>query len=157
MESPLVSLSGATVRFGEITAFEDITLEINAGELVAVVGRPGAGKSTLIHAVAGLVPLAAGTLEVRTDVFAYVSCTVGADRPARSPAVATALNSDRPLLIIADDPTPFMDPDSAAAARTDLRVLAALGHAVLGATLDEQLADSADRTVALTAPPAPWQ
>lgn len=47
---------------------KDITLNIDQGEFVAIIGLSGAGKSTLIRAVNGLVPYTAGTLTVGETV-----------------------------------------------------------------------------------------
>jgi len=59
-----IRISGAGVRLGGRTILSDIDLEIGAGELTAVLGPNGAGKSTLMRAILGLVPLAAGSIEV---------------------------------------------------------------------------------------------
>ena len=44
-----------TVRFGEVTALDDVTVDLAAGEVTAVVGADGAGKTTLLRVLAGLV------------------------------------------------------------------------------------------------------
>jgi ABC-type nitrate/sulfonate/bicarbonate transport system ATPase subunit len=51
---PAVRLEHATRRFGEVTALADVTLDVAAGEVVAVVGPSGCGKSTLLELVCGL-------------------------------------------------------------------------------------------------------
>lgn len=51
-----------TVRYGATTALDRFSLEVEAGEIVAVVGPSGSGKSTLLRAVAGLEPLAGGRI-----------------------------------------------------------------------------------------------
>lgn len=48
------------VRYGEVTAVDRLTVEVAPGEIVAVIGASGSGKSSLLRAVAGLEPLAAG-------------------------------------------------------------------------------------------------
>ncbi len=67
--STLVELHGATKRFltssgGTHTAVSDITLTIDKGEFVAVVGPTGCGKSTTLSLVSGLEPPSEGTVSV---------------------------------------------------------------------------------------------
>lgn len=52
-----ITLSGLTYRYGETTPciFEDIDMEINAGESIAITGPSGCGKSTLLNVMAGLI------------------------------------------------------------------------------------------------------
>lgn len=55
-------ITGATVSYGDVVAVRDVDLAVESGEIVAVVGPSGCGKSTLLRAIAGLEPLAAGTI-----------------------------------------------------------------------------------------------
>ncbi|MFE3073675.1 ATP-binding cassette domain-containing protein [Streptomyces sp. NPDC059247] len=55
-ESPVLSLRGVSKRFGAVQALRDVDLDVNAGEVVALVGDNGAGKSTVVKAVAGVGP-----------------------------------------------------------------------------------------------------
>src|SRR5215813_12541067 len=61
--STLVDVRGATVVLGGRTIWAGVDATVAAGEFVAVLGPNGVGKSTLLKAILGLVPLAAG--EVR--------------------------------------------------------------------------------------------
>lgn len=51
--TPALEVSGLTVRYGGLVALEDVSLEIQRGELVGLIGPNGAGKTTLIDAVTG--------------------------------------------------------------------------------------------------------
>ncbi|MCH7790557.1 MAG: ABC transporter ATP-binding protein, partial [Acidobacteria bacterium] len=62
-----------TVRFGTRVAVDDVEIEVGHGEIVGLIGTNGAGKTTFMNAVAGLVP-AEGTVEIYgTDVTALAS------------------------------------------------------------------------------------
>ena len=61
---PVCALRSVTKRFGSILACQDIDLEIFAGEVVAVVGENGAGKSTVSKCLYGLYPPTSGHVEV---------------------------------------------------------------------------------------------
>ena len=52
------------VSYGAAPALWDVSLRIEAGELVCVVGPNGAGKTTLINAIAGLIRVASGSLTI---------------------------------------------------------------------------------------------
>jgi branched-chain amino acid transport system ATP-binding protein len=58
----MLELRNATVTYGAAPAVSDVSLEIREAELIVVVGPNGAGKTTLINAMAGLHPLAGGSL-----------------------------------------------------------------------------------------------
>ena len=60
--APLLELRGLQVRYGGITALRGIDLMVQQGELVALLGANGAGKSTTLRAISQLVPAAAGTI-----------------------------------------------------------------------------------------------
>jgi zinc/manganese transport system ATP-binding protein len=61
---PLVSLRDAAVQLGGHTVWKDVTLDVSAGEFIAVLGPNGVGKSTLLKAALGLVPISTGTIRV---------------------------------------------------------------------------------------------
>ena len=55
-ESGLLSVRGLDAFYGDFQALFGLSMEVNAGEAVAVIGANGAGKSTLLKSIAGLLP-----------------------------------------------------------------------------------------------------
>jgi thiamine transport system ATP-binding protein len=58
----MLTLTDVSVAYDGMVAVDDVTLEVPDGSVLAVLGPSGCGKSTLLRAVAGLEPLAAGTI-----------------------------------------------------------------------------------------------
>ena len=52
----MLVIKGLEVRYGAITAVRGVDLEIKKGEIVALLGANGAGKSTIARSIAGLLP-----------------------------------------------------------------------------------------------------
>ncbi|GAA4203729.1 ABC transporter ATP-binding protein [Actinocatenispora rupis] len=75
-----------TGRGGTVLALDDITLDIGAGEFVAVIGRSGCGKSTLLRLLAGLIPPTSGAVYL-------------ADEPVRRPSRRVSVMFQRPALL----------------------------------------------------------
>jgi D-xylose transport system ATP-binding protein len=69
---PLLALFGLFKRFGAVQALTDTALDVYPGEVVALVGDNGAGKSTMIKVIAGVHPADSGTIlwEGRTVTIA---------------------------------------------------------------------------------------
>ena len=61
---PLVELVGVNKHFGELHVLRDITLSINAGEVVVVIGPSGSGKSTLCRTINRLEGIDSGTITI---------------------------------------------------------------------------------------------
>ena len=62
--APLLRVDGVTVRFGGITAVDDVSFDVSEGELLGLIGPNGAGKTTLMRAIIGVVPPTLGSVEL---------------------------------------------------------------------------------------------
>ena len=194
-----------------LRVLDGVDLELTAGELVAVVGRSGSGKSSLLHLLGGLDRPDEGTIEIdgvqveragerelarlRREKIGFVfqafhllpelsglenallPARITRDRAAvqrgralveqlgldgaeqRLPgvlsggeqqrlAIARALVND-PLLVLADEPTGNLDPESGAGVVELLSKVAESGKAVLVVTHEASVVDRADRILRL--------
>ena len=61
---PVLRVVGATKLFGAVIALDDVDLEVNAGEVLALLGDNGAGKSTLIKCISGVHRLDRGEVHI---------------------------------------------------------------------------------------------
>ena len=59
----MLKISNLAVNYGGIHALKGVSLEVHAGEVVALIGANGAGKSTLMKAISGLEPVVSGRIE----------------------------------------------------------------------------------------------
>ena len=69
--SSMLDVSQVTTGYGRTMIVRDVSLAIQPGEIVAIVGRNGVGKTTLMKAIIGLLPLARGSISLAgTDISA---------------------------------------------------------------------------------------
>ncbi|HEU5321942.1 MAG TPA: ABC transporter ATP-binding protein [Methylomirabilota bacterium] len=59
----MLRLDGVEVGYQDLVAVRDVSLEVRAGEVVALIGGNGSGKTTTLRAVSGLLPLRRGAVE----------------------------------------------------------------------------------------------
>jgi ABC-type branched-subunit amino acid transport system ATPase component len=81
---PALSATGVTVRFGGLTALDDVTVDVEPGTIVGLVGPNGAGKSTLFAVISGLVRPVKGSVSI-----------AGQDVTALSPQIRARLGLAR--------------------------------------------------------------
>ncbi|MBU3739682.1 MAG: ATP-binding cassette domain-containing protein, partial [Rhodoferax sp.] len=58
----MLQIENLSVRYGGIVALQNVSIEVSQGESVLLVGSNGAGKSSLINSVIGLVPTVGGRI-----------------------------------------------------------------------------------------------
>ncbi len=64
----LLEIQGLSKSFGAVHANRDISMYVDAGEIVALLGENGAGKSTLVKQIFGLLTPDAGTIAIKGDI-----------------------------------------------------------------------------------------
>jgi branched-chain amino acid transport system ATP-binding protein len=65
----VLRLDAITVCYGKVPALREVSLEVRAGELVTLIGANGAGKSTTLKAISGLLPLTSGSIVFEGDAI----------------------------------------------------------------------------------------
>lgn len=169
---PLAQVVDAVKRFGDVTALAGVSVELHAGQVVALGGPPGSGKTCLLHALGDVDPLGAGTVDRPDDVGFLMPGVPIADelvelleetplaahvRPASSP----------PALLLAEEPVDFLGASfEVALDRTLLAALTAaaeVGAGVLFTTHQPHALRHADRLILLErghvahdGTPEPW-
>lgn len=85
----ILKVAGATKQFGGLMANDNISFDVNEGEIVGVVGPNGAGKTTLFNSISGAHTLTRGTIifndEDITKCKAYDICKKGIGRTFQIP------------------------------------------------------------------------
>jgi oligopeptide/dipeptide ABC transporter ATP-binding protein len=97
----LLRLDGVSVRYGQVSAVSDVSLAVAEGEIFALVGESGCGKTTLAMSIMGLLPASAslaGTIEF-----------LGRDLTALGEAERAELRGDR-ISMVFQDPASALDP-----------------------------------------------
>jgi len=64
-------------RMPEVCALRDLTLDVRDGERLGIVGRNGAGKSTILKVIAGIYPVRSGTVRVRGRIQSLFDLSLG--------------------------------------------------------------------------------
>src|SRR5262252_3494534 len=75
----LLSVTNLDVRYGGIRALQSVSLHINRGEIVTLIGSNGAGKTTLLRSISGLLRPADGSICWESSVAAREMSAVAAD------------------------------------------------------------------------------
>jgi D-xylose transport system ATP-binding protein len=82
--TPLVEMRDISISFGGIHAVDRVTIDLHAGEVMAVLGHNGAGKSTLIKVLSGAYQRDSGTIHIRGE-----EATIANPRDAKKYGIET--------------------------------------------------------------------
>jgi branched-chain amino acid transport system ATP-binding protein len=63
----VLKVEGLVCRYGRVAAVRELSMEVNRGELVSLIGANGAGKTTTLKAISGVLPPAAGRITFRDE------------------------------------------------------------------------------------------
>ena len=78
---PLIRFRNVVKRFGGVTALRGVSLDLRAGEILALLGENGAGKSTLIKTLGGIVEPTEGSIEYRGERYRHRPPRFGEHQP----------------------------------------------------------------------------
>ncbi|MGD1819670.1 MAG: ABC transporter ATP-binding protein [Pleomorphochaeta sp.] len=65
----LLNLDNISVSYGAINALKEVSMHVNEGDIVSLIGANGAGKSTLLKAIVGLEPLVNGSITFEDNII----------------------------------------------------------------------------------------
>jgi branched-chain amino acid transport system ATP-binding protein len=102
MRQSMLSVENISVFYGDAQALDGVSLEVEQGAIVAIVGANGAGKTSLIRTIAGMLRPASGTIRYRGDDIAglpsFRVCNLGIGQVAEGrqvfPTLTVAENLD---------------------------------------------------------------
>lgn len=80
MKKPLLSMQNITKRFGDTAVLKGVSLCVDRGEIVAIIGPSGSGKSTLLRCALMLETIDSGSIEICDQVLAQGSPAVYAEK-----------------------------------------------------------------------------
>ena len=98
----MLSLEGVNVSIGPVAILRGVNLDVRAGEFAGLIGRNGAGKTTVLRTIMGLLPSASGRLEFEQEPLAGL------------PTHRRAGLGQRPAELRAEQPNPACDDGHAA-------------------------------------------
>ena len=105
MEGPVLSISGVTKRFGGLIAVNNLSFDVQTGEIVGVMGPNGAGKTTLLNVIAGEYKPDAGTIKFKGNDISglppHQICRLGIARTYQIPRPFTNLSARENILVAA--------------------------------------------------------
>lgn len=105
METPILSVSEVTKRFGGLVAVSGLSFDVQAGEIIGLMGPNGAGKTTILNIIAGDYKAESGTIKFKgrniIGLPAHKVCHLGIARTYQIPQPFTYLTAQQNIVVSA--------------------------------------------------------
>lgn len=106
--APVIRLAGVVAGYGDVEVLHGVSVAVEPGQVVALLGANGAGKSTLCGVVAGMVPATAGTVEIagqdQTGALAHARARQGLILVPEARGIFPGLTVEENLEVLLRDP-----------------------------------------------------
>ncbi|MFI9100620.1 ABC transporter ATP-binding protein [Streptomyces fildesensis] len=117
-ERPALTARGVVVRYGDVVAVREVDLDLQSGQVTALMGRNGSGKSSLLWALQGSGPRQGGTVDVAEapdDRDTASGRRTGSGKRGRDPKQLSAAAARRLVGLVPQTPTDLLYLESVAA------------------------------------------
>ena len=105
--SPLLFVDSATIKFGGLSAIQDITFHLDSKELLGVIGPNGAGKTTTFYMITGMIRPSSGEIFLDNDNITtapmYERARMGIGYLAQEPSIFAKLSVEDNLRIVLEN------------------------------------------------------
>ncbi len=100
MSAPLLKIEHLEVRYGDLIGVSDVSLEVPEGAVVALLGSNGGGKTTVLNAIAGLIPVHSGSIGFRGEEIGGESAFSIVRKGLRNQRAGTMSGGERQMLAV---------------------------------------------------------
>lgn len=106
MSKPVLSLENLHVQIGRRMILQDVSFEVQPGEVIGIIGPNGCGKTTLLNAISGFLPVDTGTISVNgrdiMDIPAHIRAQLGVARGFQHAGVFREMTVEENLMMVVE-------------------------------------------------------